>query len=114
MLKLTGLNAIPSQVFRTPIVQGTIKFTLSFRPAVEMWFLNVEFGNKIINGLRVCMSLNLLYQYQKVIPFGLLIDTDGGVEPNQIDDFSKGKFSLNVLTESEVEAVNQKYRDSKV
>lgn len=115
MLKLTGISASPSQTFRSPIEDGRIiSFTLSFRPAVAMWFLNIEFESKIINGLRVCRNLNLLYQYQKTLPFGLFIDTDGGVEPNKIDDFSTGRFSLNILNESEVEAVNQKYSNAKI
>jgi hypothetical protein len=113
MLKLTGISASPSQTFRTPIDQGIITFTLSFRPGIAMWFLNIEFGDKTINGLRVCRNANLLYQYQKTLPFGLFVGTDGGVEPNKIDDFSTGRFTLNVMNESDVEAVNQAYRDAK-
>jgi hypothetical protein len=114
MKRLEGIKAIPSQKFYHTITEGNINFTLNYRPMVQMWFVDIEFNGKIINGLRVCYSLNLLYQYAKTLPFGLYVENISGVEPFLIDDFSSGRFNLNVLTAAEVLEINTAYKDYKL
>ena len=114
MYRLQGLKAIPSQTFFYTIAEGNIKFTLNYRPTVQMWFVDIEFNTFIVKGLRVCASLNLLYQYQKNIPFGLYVEKIKGIEPFLIDDFSMERFYLNVLSKDEVIEINDAYKDYKL
>ena len=110
MIKIDGLKAYPSQIFRVPIEQGLIKFQLDHKPSVQMWFLSVEFGSFICNGIRVCADVNLLQQYSKLIPFGVYIQIPSGIEPTMIDDFSSGRVIFNVVTQDEVSLINTGYQ----
>lgn len=114
MLKLTGIKATPTQIFRVPIDQGTIKILLMYKPAVTMWFMNIEFGDKIINGIRVNRNLNIIEQYNNVLPFGILINVIEGTEPLLIDDFSSGRIEMNILNQSEMDQIDALYKENKV
>ena len=109
MQDIKGLVALPSQKFRVPIDAGVITFTLTFRPAAQMWFLDVEFGTFVARGLRVIQSLNMLIQYGEILPFGLLVGVTDPGEPFLINDFSSGRVAMSVLSSDEVTGVIEEY-----
>lgn len=113
MLKISGLQAVPSQTWRTPIDDGIIEFKLVYRPAIQMWFINVSFGAFEVNGMRICASLNLLHQYKKILPFGLFVDILDGIEPFLINDFSTERIILNILDSDEKDAIDDYYKEQK-
>ena len=102
MQQIKGLSAIPSQKFRVPIDEGVITFTLTFRPAAQMWFVDIEFDTFVARGLRVVQSLNMLIQYEEIIPFGLLVDCTDDGDPFLINDFSSERITMNVLSSIEI------------
>ena len=110
MLRLNGLRAVPVQTFRTPIEQGVVQFKLYYRPAIQMWMIDIIFGAFIVNGLRVCNSPNILEQFTEIIPFGIQVNTETvGYEPTLIDDFSTGRAVLNVLDSDELQQIENTY-----
>ena len=112
MLTLNGIRAVPSQTFNTNIDQGLIRFKLEFKPAIKMWFIDIEFIDFFVNSIRVCNSPNLLEQYTNLIPFGLSVSISQiGYEPSSIDDFTSERVTLNVLDQNEVEQIEQVYKD---
>lgn len=110
MNELDGFTASPVQRFRTPVENGLAEMVLTYRPAVQMWFLDVTLRDVTIKNIRVCHSLNLLAQYADVIDFGLYVYPVDTVEPGLIDDFSSGRIVLNILEKFEVDLVEGGYR----
>lgn len=100
------------QVTRDPLQQQTLilpdgtslTLTLYFVPMQYGWFIrNLTHGDFILNGFRVVISPNMLYQYKNLIPFGLACFSTDSREPSQQDDFASGFAKLYLLNEAEVE-----------
>jgi hypothetical protein len=113
MKKISGLQKIASQKWRTPINDGIIEFRLIYRPAIQMWFIDITFNDFIVKGMRVCQSLNLLHQYKKLLPFGLFIYIADGVEPFLISDFSSERVIIYILDDTEKDSIDSYYQDRK-
>lgn len=109
MNTLTGLTATPAQKFQVPINGEFADIVLTYKPSIQMWFLDLTYQGTEINGMRICHNLNLLSQYSNILKFGLYVEMDGAVEPALIDDFSTGRVLLNILDESEIEQIEAGY-----
>lgn len=80
-----------------------ITFQMYFIPQQTGWFItNIAYKNFQTQGLRICNSPNMLYQFRNVIPFGLACASTQDREPTQQGDFLSGASLLYVLTEDEV------------
>lgn len=102
MQRIEGLSAVPSQRFRVPVLDRVATFTATYRPAAQMWFLDVEYDHVFIRGLRIVRHPNMLTQYENLIPFGLLVDVTDGGEPSIINDLQSERVVLRLLDASEV------------
>jgi hypothetical protein len=83
-----------------------IVLSIYFVPMQYGWFITqVSYANTsfVLNGVRICNSPNLLYQYRNKIPFGLAVLSPSGREPTQQDDLTSGATLLYILTEEEVD-----------
>jgi len=67
------------------------------------YFLNLTYGTFELNGLRITVNPDMLYQWKNLIPIGLACVTTANREPTQLQDFSSGLFQLYVLTQAEVQ-----------
>jgi hypothetical protein len=74
------------------------------------WFCNISYanGNKTltINGTRITTHINILRQWENVLPFGLMCECDDNQEPMFIEDFASGRARLSILTPEEVKQIN--------
>lgn len=113
MIKIDGLQTIAFQKWRTSFDDGIIEFRLIYRPAIQMWFIDITYGDFEVNGMRVCRSLNLLHQYKKILPFGLFIYIADGVEPFLINDFSSGRVVIYILDDTEKATIDDFYEERK-
>ena len=112
---LEGIQALPSQTFNTSLDGGDIiTITLTFKPSIKMWFIDVEYNDFSVKGLRLCNVPNLLNQFDKIIPFGINVEIADGTEPFIINDLSTGRVILNILTAAEVEQINDSYKEAKI
>lgn len=115
MKVLEGIQAIPVQDLNTSLDNGDIiNITLTFKPAVQMWFIDIVYNDFTVNGLRLCNSPNLLQQFDKIIPFGINVAVTDGTEPFIINDLSTGRVVVSVLSIDEVEQINESYKEAKV
>lgn len=81
-----------------------IRLSMYFSPMQVGWFISeIEYETFVLNGLRICNSPNLLYQFRNQIPFGLACFSDEDREPGLINDFASGASKLYILTQEEVE-----------
>ena len=111
MLTIDGIRAIPSQTFRVPIDQGVIKIQLDHKPAIQMWFINISFGDDFeVNGIRLQNNYNILHQWTKLIPFGIYIQIPSGIEPTLIDDFSSKRVIFNITDQDEKDIIEGSYQ----
>lgn len=79
------------------------EITLYYRPNQLGWFIwELVFGDFVLNNVRVCVSPNLLYQYQNKLPFGIACFSTDGREPTLQEDFESGAAKLYVLSPAEV------------
>lgn len=114
MNRLEGIRASGTQVLATTASNGDkITITLAFNAATQIWKMDVEWETFALNGNRVFSSPNLLNQYEKIIPFGLAIITEGGGEPFIVNDFSSGRVNMYVLSPEEVAEINELYMNSR-
>jgi hypothetical protein len=102
MRTINKLQATGVQTFKVPLdAGGFAKITLTYRPVVQMWFLDFEYNTCKVRGLRLCKQINIIHQWREICPFGIAVLTDGA-EPFLINDFSTGRVTLGILTAGEV------------
>lgn len=114
MITLDGLKATGNQKFRTLASNGDfIEITLYFLSAIQQWSMDIKWNNFILNGFKVFNSLNILSQYENIIPFGIAIIIPDGGEPFIINDFSTKRVQLGILSPEEIEEINAFYVEQK-
>lgn len=106
MKLLTEISQDPKQRFDVVTEDNqTFELKLEYSDQQQGWFYSVTFGDIIINNARLTTGINILRQFQNVLPFGFLIETDDLSEPLFIDDFSTERVRFSLLTQEEVEQV---------
>lgn len=114
MKKLSGLSATGKQTFTTTDENdNSITMTLYFRPAISMWFFDLSVGDHVINGMRLCNSKNILYQFENLLGFGLMVYVSDGYEPFLINDLSSGRVILYLLDQEDMENLDSLYEEIK-
>lgn len=105
MLYIPNLSSYPLQTQTVLLPDGSaFTFTMYYVPLQYGWFItNLQYGDFVLNGLRITNHPNMLYQFQNKISFGLACFTKENREPTQLKDFSSKASSLYVLTEAEVD-----------
>lgn len=75
------------------------------------WFIDtLIYGDFTLNGMRITNSLNMLRQFKNKIPFGIACVSSEDIEPMFKESFRSGDSRLLILTESEVEEVEDYLR----
>lgn len=99
------LSSYPLQTQTLILETGeTFSMTIYYRPNQTGWFINqLTYQDFELNGIRICNSPNLLYQFQNKLPFGLACFSKANREPMLQEDFYSGASKLYVLTEAEVQ-----------
>lgn len=82
-----------------------IIFELFFLPTQNGWGFNVTYNDFVFEGGYLILSPNILRGYRNLIPFGIMVNSIDGYEPQFINDFIDGRISLYLLNSTEVEAV---------
>ena len=100
MRDITNITDDSNQLHTIPYFDSEIVIELLFSSVVKCWFINVSYGDKIINGLK--LSLGTLHMRSNNLPFDfVIIDMiDSGFDPYQQDDFLNIRYKL-VLLEAE-------------
>ncbi len=106
MFQIQNLTSDSRQKQTLVLPDGSqIQISLYFVPMQLGWFItNLTYGEFVLEGLRVCNSPNMLYQFRNQLPFGIACLSSSGREPTLQQDFLSGATKLYVLDETEVEA----------
>ena len=104
VLKVSAITSDPLQKQTLSLPDGsTLLLTIYFVSQQRGWFIKeLSYNGFVIQGLRLCIGINLLEQFKNKIPFGLCCLTKSNREPFNIQDFSSGNSALYILTADEV------------
>lgn len=110
MNSITGLTTQPAQNSFILLEDGSrVEFSLFYRPQQLGWFYNLRWpGNEdiavpfAVNGRRLVASPNLLRQFRRLVPFGLMLYTIDNLEPMGRTCFVDGTADLILLNAAEV------------
>ena len=101
------IQGITSDVYQTfdidiPNKSEKVFFTLRYLPTQMAWYMNFEYGNVKVNGLKLTLSPNLLRSYRNIIPFGLSVFSEDSVYPLEVDAFETERVKIYILAEDYV------------
>lgn len=106
MYLIQGISAYSYQTQRLILPNGDpIILTVSFLPQQYGWFiteLTYAQRNFTLQGTRIVVSPNILYQWKNQLGFGLACFTATNQEPTNQQDFSSGFAQLYLLSAAEV------------
>jgi hypothetical protein len=87
---------------------NTFILQLEFIQSQNNWFYSITYGDnfRIVNH-RLVTSFNILRQYRRLIPFGIGCTTSDGTDPYYVDDFVTGRVEITILTQDEVNTIEQ-------
>lgn len=101
---LDKLTNAPSQRYTVITDAGDQVFlTLRYMPTQQSWIVGIAWSEFEVNGLTMVASPNLLRGYMNVLPFGLMVVTDGAIEPSYLDDFTSGRVKVYIMSTDDVE-----------
>lgn len=105
MIKVEGLTIDPYQRQEIPIegLDQSLFLTFYYRPLQRGWYIeSLVYGDFVLNMMRLSVNPNLLYQWRKILPFGLACFSQQNREPTIIDDFATDQAELYLLSLAEV------------
>lgn len=108
MKQITTLTNSPNQRHQLVLDNNeTVDFRLYYSSRQQAWYYDFTYNDLTVNCSKVVLSPNALRQFRRIISWGLAFDTDGYVEPFQLDDFSSGRVRMYVLNSEDVETIEQ-------
>ena len=112
MRQITGINSIPSQRLQVRSEIGEqMRFTLNYRPAIQKWYMDLEYLKFRLYGYRICGGANILQKYFYALKWGLLVEIHDDFEPFLINDFASGRANLFILSEAECRELTKIYQE---
>lgn len=111
--RITGLKASPLQSLTVadPNTGDSISITLTYRPRVQGWFIDLSFRTFVLHGYKLFRSPNALDKFSNEIPFGLMVVSSDHSEPFLVNDFTSGRISLYLLTSEQVAEIQAAIED---
>lgn len=109
MKQIIEISDDPNQSFDVVTEDNQVfQLQLNYSDQQQGWFYSIVFEDFTLNSSRLVTSFNILRPYSNILPFGIGIATEDGSEPIFIDDFSTGRVSFFLLTETEVQEVEER------
>lgn len=102
-------NSASQQMVLTGIPGVQIDMTLRFMPRVQRWIMGVTYNDFSCQGVAVVNSLNILRQYENVLPFGICCIRADGLDPYQIGDFQDLSSNLYLLDQADIATINEEW-----
>lgn len=104
MKKIQNLSSESRQQLSINLDDGSsVTFVFRYAAFTQAWMLSVVYkGQTFVKSLRMTVHPNYLRSWRRVIPFGLSVSAQDGVDPVQQDDFESGRVEMNLLSQDEV------------
>lgn len=110
MTVLQGIRAVGEQRLRSRDENGVIiTIDLYYFPAVQQWYADITSGEFTLNHTRLTNNLNILWNYARIIDFGMAILVNDLGDPFLINDFSTQRCQIGILTVAEVAQTQDLY-----
>jgi hypothetical protein len=101
-------NNADQQVF-IPLTDGSLlQLEFIYRPRIQRWEITVthpDLPGGVASGMILCVSPNIMRPWKNLLSFGIAVLSTDGYDPVDINDFSNNRISVYVLTEDEVQMV---------
>ena len=112
MIKIEQVGVEPLQKHSIIIDDGTsFSIQIYFSPMQKGWYITkLQYGDFILEGVRIVNSYNILHQYRNQIPFGIVCLSESNREPMLQEDFYSGASKLYLIDRSEVDQYDRYLR----
>lgn len=110
MQQLTNITDEPKQEMNVRLDNGDI-ITLRFEYVASQlgWYLDIIYNDFESTFHRITNCPNMIRQWRRILPFGIACTVKEESEPYFIDDFKNGRASFYVLSESDVQYVENTF-----
>jgi hypothetical protein len=113
MTILTTLTQDPNQANPIILPDGSkAVWTLYYRPQQKGWTYDLSWSNPLnpalafsLRGQRLVAGPNIIRQFRNQLPFGLMVQTAGQVEPIAQTTFTDGTTTVYVLDPQDVTSI---------
>lgn len=96
------------QLTQVVLPDGTLlQIELFYNGSTQRWTMDVTHPLLSVQGINIVNFPNILRPWRNLINFGVGCQTTSGQDPTDIEDFVNGNATLYVLTEADVELVEQ-------
>lgn len=101
-MKYIPLSDVRNQKFAIDLNGNKLDLNIVFNN-LGSWFLNLEFNQKKVNGVK--LTIGVFHLESNNFPFDFIVrDEGGGLDPYKVDDFLQ-RCKLYLIEKSEVEAI---------
>jgi hypothetical protein len=88
MIQIDSITAEYRQRMQLSITNyGYATLTISFKPNQLGWFFDLEWQDFSVYNQKLTMAPNILRQYRKILPFGLMCINTTGIDPLVLESF---------------------------
>lgn len=110
MQQITNLTSSVKQRMQLILENDeTADFFLHFNGRMQAWYFDFTYNDITAKNLKVCLHPNILRQFRRLIPFGIAFAADNLVEPFQEASFSSGACNMYILSQDEVQEVEESF-----
>lgn len=103
MQLLDNINDAADQLMTVPLPDGSsAQLEFFYRPGTQRWTLDISHPLLTMKGFNLSLGPNILRQWRNLIPFGIAITSNNGLDPMQATDFLDGTCKLYILSAAEV------------
>jgi len=76
-----------------------------YRASIQRWTVDITHPLLNMTGFNLTQGPNILRQWRNLIPFGMAVTSDNGLDPMNPEDFLSGNCQVYILSASEVQQV---------
>ena len=106
MKKINGITSQPKQQMTLQLDDGSqATLYLAFIPQQFGWVFNLTWGSFTLNGVRLTAQPNVFRQWKNILPFGIMVDSPGHLDPFTQEAFTIDGATLLLLSAADVETV---------
>jgi hypothetical protein len=88
MIQIDSITADYKQRMQLTIENyGYATLTINYKPNQLGWFFDLEWQDFAVYNQKLTMAPNILRQYRKILPFGLMCINSYGIDPIVLESF---------------------------
>lgn len=106
MQQLNVLTDDADQLVTFPLGDGTTaQMEFFYRAGIQRWCMDLTHDALVLKGYTLTVGPNILRPWRKLIPFGICVLSQNGLDPILSTDFQSGNITVNMLSADEVAQV---------